>query len=88
MFSPCFCLFLLLFRFPGRFAVPFRKIRRCLLSVYPGNFYTPGILSLQLLQMKQEAAQDILQYNQESFCAPRLDEKAGLILETAQRLNQ
>ena len=35
-----------------------------------------------------EAAQDILQYNQESFCAPRLDEKAGLILETAQRLNQ
>ena len=43
---------------------------------------------LEGLDVIIEAAQDILQYNKESFCAPRLDEKAGLILETAQKLNQ
>ena len=40
------------------------------------------------LESIMEAAQEILRYNRESLCAPRLDEKAGLILETAQRLSQ
>lgn len=35
-----------------------------------------------------EAAQDILQYNRKTFCASYLDEKADLILNTAQKLSQ